>query len=269
MLRGSAVLSEARRRLTPMGVSVDRAERVLLQGAELVGDAIAQLAESVIRERAVATRALLNDVLWSEASQGRVIARQDGVSDVVLVLLPDREMHHLSAGVAFQTNAHDDGTIRINVRTVSLTPFWAGLALFHELSHAYDFHAEIEPPDPSEDEYARGEARAFHLEMALLDAMTSGRLAANLADIARSGPLDAAVLLDGLRDLSGRIERNVLGPGFRPPASDEEMGIRDAFFKAAVLIASHTGSADPAAIESAEAAGSAVADLMRLAAEAG
>lgn len=230
-----------------MSVSMDRMERVLRQGLDQVAPLVDELPAGKLRERAVAVRDLIDVMLWCEASHGGVIARHDGVdSRVWLVMLPDNQMHLLKAGNTFQTSVDGDGTIHINVHAVPFTPLWAGLGLVHELSHAYDYYSGIEPIHPSQDEMARGEIRAFLLEMALLDRLTAGRLTTALSDPAsrpQFNPDDYSSNSD--KELIYRVESQTIGPGALPPKSTDEINLRGGLFMAATFLANCWRTADP------------------------
>lgn len=199
---------------------------------------------------------------WCQSSRGSALTLHDQVlTDVLLVLFPNRELDHLGHPAAFQTAPHQDGTIRVNVRAVSFTPLWAGLGLFHELSHVYDFRSGAEPRESSDKSYFEGEARAYHLEVVLLNALTKGRLQAALTSKLKD-PLTAEVLAaDPGAQVSGQLERAVTPPGSPPPGSDVEAGVRDAAFRIAALLAFHFQQADLLVIENAETAAPALARL--------
>ncbi len=114
-------------------------------------------------KRLQALAALYRDGLtWVHVDQQDFIALEDAaaVHEVLVALTSQREAQRLSAPQAFQTHWSEDlGKAVIFVRTVPVTPRWAGIALFHELSHAYDFISGIEPHQPDRGQFLAGEAR--------------------------------------------------------------------------------------------------------------
>lgn len=242
--------------LVVSGVSVERVRKVLLSGARLVGQAVGELpAGSAIRARAEDVRDCLSVLTWCQARDGQGYQLDDEVpTDVRLVLFPNRELKFLGNRCTFQTAPRDDGTLHVNVRAVSLTPLWAGLGLFHELSHIHDFRSGSEPRNPSDEQYLEGEARAYHLEVTLLNALSEGRLAAALA--ARlTEPLAPEVLAaePGAR-LADQLERAAARPGSEAARSSEEEEMRDAAHRIAALLAFHYCQSDPVAVEHPETA---------------
>ena len=233
-------------------VEADRAAK----GARLLTDVLSGIGASYVSlERATAARDTLDDLTWCRSSNGGVVTLRDqALTDVYLVLFPDSELSHLGCPEAFQTVPHNDGTIRVYVRAVSITPQWAGLGLFHELSHVYDFQSGAEPREPTDEQYMAGEARAFHLEMALVNALTSGRLAAALERIVEE-PLDPVWVASSGAGLAARLEQMTTGPGARPPGSESEQHMRNGFYRIALLLASHWQKTDPTSVDNpAEAA---------------
>jgi hypothetical protein len=153
--------------------------------------------------------------------------------------------------------------VLLKVRTVSLTPLWAGLVLFHELSHVHDLASGLEPRDHTPAQYWEGESRAYSFEMALVEAYTDGALGVALTKHAEE------IKSMSMEDLAGeagstlasRLERATFGAGARPPASDNELGLRDGFFRCAAVISAQLGVTSTHSVERPEAAASAIEAL--------
>lgn len=237
---------------------MERARTILLRGADLVGDAVDELPHgSAVLKRAQSVRSLLADLTWCRAKQGSAQVLYDQVpTDVWLVLFPNRELGDLDGSAAFQTVPYEDGTLRLNVRAVSFTPLWAGLGLFHELSHIHDFRSGAEPREPSTEQHLRGEARAYHLEAVLLDSLAGQGLSAALAPKLRTPLTPEELANERGASLSAEVERATASPGLPPPGSDSEAGVRDVAHRIAALLAFHFEEADLLKIEHPEAAAS-------------
>lgn len=247
-----------------MSLSPARAQRELQRGASKVLAALDEAAFSLpdeLAERVRAVRSGLDEILWTESVHGDIHRLTDDQEDsgIWVVLLPDRELAHAGRGETFHTNNYGDGSaVRVHVRAVPLTPEWAGLGLLHELSHAHDFRSGIEPSSPSHDEYLAGEARAFRMEAVLLNALSGGRLATALRDRLDPETLTIPDLTrEPGRELAATLETSTLGPRRRPPASDNERGLREAAFLIAALFAVFFAEPDPLAIEEPEGAATA------------
>lgn len=240
------------------GISVERAHRILLQGAELVGSVVDELPDdSAVLERAQNVRDLLTDLTWCQSSRGSAqVLHDQRLTDVLLVLFPNRELGHLGHSAAFQAAPNEDGTLRLNVRAVSFTPLWAGLGLFHELSHIHDFRSDVEPREPSTEQYLEGEARAYHLEAVLLDTLAAGRLSAALALKLHTPLTPEELATERGASLSSELERATAKPGQPPPGSNCEAGVRDVAHRIAALLAFHFEEAQLLGMQHPEAAGS-------------
>lgn len=231
-----------------INVGVEQAERSLASGVAIVGPAAAAIAGELGR-RGAAIRELVTDLTWAESKNGRVYAtRAATMTGVLLVLFPDADLPYLGSTQAFQTFPHADGTIRVNVRRVGMTDIWAGLGLFHELSHVFDFQSGIEPRIPTRAQFLDGEVRAYQLEMAMLDELTSGRLTSGLAELV-DGPLDPQWLLTSGWELSAQLQAITAVPGEEPPASESERFMRDGFYRVALLMASLWDGNGPATVD--------------------
>ncbi len=105
---------------------------------------------------------------------------------------------------------------------------YGSILLLHELQHAYDLCTGREPGRPSDREWAEGEARAYELELRLVNRLTNGaasRFARTLADRYRPPgdtrwiwPHQTPDIGPSLREWS-----RILG---EPPATEEETGPR-------------------------------------------
>lgn len=80
------------------GISVERAHRILLRGANLVGSVVDELPDgSAVLERARNVRDLLTDLTWCQSSRGSAqVLHDQRLTDVLLVLFPNRELGHLA-----------------------------------------------------------------------------------------------------------------------------------------------------------------------------
>jgi hypothetical protein len=252
-----------------VGISTERAERILLQGFDHVQAVVSAIPHGVARQRAEQVQAIFRRFTWAEVRpDGGLVALRDQFQAsprVLLCLVPDRALHVYDHSHTFHTEVFD-GEVQLRVRTVPLTPTWAGLVLFHELSHAYDFDSGVESSDRTPEQHWDGEARAYHLEMALVDADTLGALAAALTryadDAERRTPV--AMAGDAGQRLADRLETATFGRSARPAASMEEVGLRDAFFRCAAIISSYLGTTEAHRIEQPEEA----ADALRTFADA-
>jgi hypothetical protein len=251
-----------------MSVSVERAERVLRQGFEQVGAVVRTIPEGVARRRAEHVHDVFDRLTWAEMrADGGLISLHDAFAPeprLIIALVPDRSMHQLESPNAFQQGFTVAGEPLMHVRTVSLTPLWAGLVLFHELGHIYDRDAKIEPRDSTPAQFWEGEARAYHLEMALVDAYTQGGLEAALSRY--SGEIDSMSAADWKGEagdrLADRLETATFGAQARPAASDSELMARGGFFLCAAIISSQLGIAAAHKIEQPEEAADALQALI-------
>lgn len=105
---------------------------------------------------------------------------------------------------------------------------YGAIVLLHEVQHAYDVCTGAEPLETTPRQWAQGEARAYDVELRLLDRITSGastRYARSLVDRFRVPgdqrwiwPQDTPGLMDALTEWD-----RIIG---EPPVSDEERGPR-------------------------------------------
>jgi hypothetical protein len=253
-----------------VGISTERAARILRQGFDEVQAVASAIPHGVARQRAEQVQAIFRRFTWTEVTpEGGLVALHNQFQAsprVLLCLVPDRALHVYDHSESFHTEVFD-GEVQLRIRTVPLTPTWAGLVLFHELSHAHDFDSGVESPDRTPEQHWDGEARAYHLEMALVDAYTRGALAAALTRYADEAEQVTPVAMagDAGRRLADRLEAATFGRSARPPASMEEFGLRDGFFRCAAIISSHLGTTEAHRIEQPEEA----ADALRTFADDG
>lgn len=204
----------------------------------------------MVAARLAAIAALYREGLtWVRVHRGGYLALADGVGQGVLIaLVPTWEAGHLAAPEPFQTSCGQDRVI-VSVRALSFTPRWAGIVLFHDLSHAYDFTSGLEPCQPNRQQFLAGEARAFQAEIELVDRLAEGRLRRALDRFVTEAGISAEEIRADPSALGSRLDAATFGAGGLPPGSQAEMNLRDAFYLAAALFRlredEHGGPGDP------------------------
>lgn len=242
-----------------MGVSFERCERVLRQGMAAILRHVEQLATGEVQDRARESETAWSSVTWCYQKAGMLRALRETVAtDTFIVLVPESERVDVPASM-WTNRDENTGSVRVFVRTEAMTPRWAGLGLFHELSHVVDYHDAVDI-DTSTRAYVASEARAFRMEMVAYDRLSDGRLSAALAQI---GPLSVppGELRDEQRSVIRELElrARLSGPGH---ASDGELALRDAFYAAALVLATAWQEPDPSLVVDPERSPDLLAQLL-------
>lgn len=110
---------------------------------------------------------------------------------------------------------------------------WAGIALGHELVHVHDVLEGIEPPDPDEEQWFAGEARAFRWEAQLVDALSGGTFGDRVVDVSIEHSLAATPSGTAVHEAATALRTAT----FSSPLSATERAQQDAFCAVAALFA--------------------------------
>lgn len=173
-----------------------------------------------------------DETTWAyQEPDGAVRALEEGaMTDACLVLQDPYSAQ--KAPAMLHTNT-DMGRPATFIAPRPVTTRWAGVALFHEIGHLYDFLHGGESWDPTPDEWFAGEARAFRSEMALVDAMEKGELLRVIDGLLIELPNRTPKRwLQKLRAWVTVVDEAL---HFEPPASPSERGQREAFYAVALL----------------------------------
>ena len=202
-------------------------------------------------------------ITWTYEEKGSIFAAEDTVAtDVQVTVLGEGSPPGLDETSTFQAQEDDDGYTRIYVRRRSFTPTWAGIVLFHELDHVLDHLDGVWPSDATPEDWWAAEARAYHRELLVVDAVTSGRLLPAVDALVSTKGLDQ-LLERQPEDLAGELYREAFPASRRqPPASEPERWVRSAALAMGLVVAASAYPAQPPEVPASNAA----ADLRRAAA---
>lgn len=158
---------------------VDGVERSL-EHAELAEAGYHRVAEVLEASR---------QITWAYERNGEIFALEETapVTDVQVVIIAGAPPSGL-VNEAFQTQQDDDGTTRVYVQPCPYTARWAGIVLFHELDHVVDHRTGIWPAAPTDEDWWSAEARAYHHEALVIDALAGGRFLPILTEMASAQP---------------------------------------------------------------------------------
>lgn len=244
--------------------STDRMLTVLRRGVETVQQAVEALAQDGVGyDRLDRLMDVSRRITWTYEENGSVFAAEDTVAtDVQVTVLGEGSPPGLDATSTFQTQEDDDGYTRIYVRRRPFTPTWAGIVVFHELDHVLDHLDGVWPSDATPEDWWAAEARAYHRELLVIDAVAGGRLLPAVNALVSTRGLDE-LLERQPDDLAGELYRETFPASLRqPPASEPERWVRSAALAMGLVVAASAHPVQPPEI----AASNAAADLRRAAA---
>ena len=203
---------------------------------------------------------LSGQITWIYLHGTELIAAEDTtVSDVQVVVINDEIPLGLNQDVTFQTREEDGGTVRIYVQRRPFTSTWAGIALFHELDHVLDHLDGSWPSNATSDDWMAAEARAYHREALVIDAVSGGNLLPALAELTAKRTMGELLALGADEVSSDLYRRSFTGRLREPHQSESERGARAAAFAFGAVVAAH---ASPVSLMNltTSSAGSAVRD---------
>ncbi len=178
-------------------------------------------------------------ITWAYELDGGIYAVDEDapVTSVQVAVLCGEVPARLNRHATFQVQQDDDAITRVYVRPRPYTPTWAGILLFHELDHVVDHLDGTWPATPSADDWWSAEARAYHREALVIDAITNGGLLPVLLEIASNQTVDRLTSEDPL-DLGQRLYSQTFPAELQqPPASEKELYARAAAFAMAAVVA--------------------------------
>lgn len=183
-----------------------------------------------------------NEVMWVQLTPaGQYLALGEGTLKPAFMAVVPKEFPGLQNKSVLGINYKNTGRPVLQVKPVPITPEWAGIFQLHELVHLIDRVKGFEPPNPTQEQYLNGEARAFSVEILGAVHMTKGEF---------SKAIDYVIEQYGLKSLqdflsllnSDRKHKFMLDlrrfPGSTvtptPPQSENEDALRVAFCMTAV-----------------------------------
>lgn len=204
--------------------SIERVFSVLREGVETVQRAIDSMeCSGVGYERVMRLVEASRRITWAYEQGGAIYAAETGVvTDVQVAVLggsPPTGVG-LDTNSTFQTREVGDGYTRIYVRRRPYTPTWAGIVLFHELDHLLDHLHMTWPRVATREDWWAAEARAYHREVLIIDAVSGGGLLPILSELVSGTNLDE-LLGRQPHDLGDDLYRHAFPAGIREPAASQ------------------------------------------------
>jgi hypothetical protein len=162
-------------------------------------------------------------------------------SDVQVGVVDGAPPASLNQGAIFQAHQGYDGFPRIYVLPRRCTATWAGVLLFHELGHVLEHLEGASPLRSAGDDWWNSEARAYHRDALIVDALSGGRLLPALSKLAATSSASDLIGRDP-DELSENLYWHAFGGRVPDPAkSTTERWARSATlaFSAVVTAAAH------------------------------
>lgn len=130
-------------------------------------------------------------VRWAELQGDAIVSLEDGVIDNAwMIVIPSGHRLAKSQREMLQVNTTNP-TNYLTIKSVAITPKWAGIGGSHEAQHLYDFATGREPRNPNRRQYLEGEERAYSTEMTAATLLSNGQFL---------GALDAVLTQQQLHD---------------------------------------------------------------------
>jgi hypothetical protein len=223
-------------------VSSQRTLSVLRRGADIVRRAVAAGTPfGAGHHQVVRVVQLSQRITWAYTVGNAVYAadRSNVTTDVQVAVIEGAPPATLNRDATFQAHQGDDGFPRIYVQPRRYTVTWAGIVLFHWLGRVLEHLEGVTPLGASGEDWWNAEARAYHRDALIIDAVSGGRLLPALAGVAAS---------ETIPDLLGRdpdkLSDNLYWQAFGgrspdPPKSTPERWARSASLIFGAVVATH------------------------------
>jgi hypothetical protein len=115
-------------------------------------------------------------VRWAELRGNAYYPLEDGYRGTAwLVVVPPGNDYLAKMEATLQVYA-TESLVVLNIKPERVTSQWAGIFLFHELSHLMDRLYQIEPLNPSREQFLQGELRAYQAELLAANLQSDGNL---------------------------------------------------------------------------------------------
>jgi len=227
--------------------STDRMLTVLRRGVETVQQAVEsgpQEGDGYDRVRRLLK--VSRRITWTYEEGGSVYAAEDTTAtDVQVTVLGGALPPGLDPNSTFQTREEDDGYTRVYVQRRPYTPTWAGIVLFHEFDHVLDHLDGTWPRQATTEDWWDAEARAYHRELLVIDAVAGGRLLPILSGLVSTSGVNELISRQP-DDLSSDLYRQAFPARLREaPASEPERWVRSAAFALGAIVAADAHPASP------------------------
>lgn len=219
-------------------ISPEATLTVLRRGVDLVQEAVdsfSSVGQAWDRVRRLVETS--HHITWAYVEDGTVVAVENTRVTEVQVAVLARGPDDLDLRSTFQTLEGDDGVPRVYVRRRPFTAAWAGIVLFHELDHVLDHLEGTWPAQPTVDDWWEAEARAYHREALVIDAVCEGRFLMAIRDLAATHALTDLFDRDP-HELASDLLRQSVSPSISESArSEAERWTRSAAVAMAAVVA--------------------------------
>lgn len=221
-------------------ISADRVLQTLQRGVATAATAVDSYSSaSPVADRLRDINELSRSITWRKTAGQNIILAQDATrtSIQVVAISTNDTVPGLSGQSNWQTQEDVDGETRVYVDRDPYTTLWAGIVLFHELSHVLDHR---DGTWATEGDWWASEGRAYQLEAVLIDAITEGKFLPALRELVVSETESALFTTkQGLRQAASNLYHDTFPAKLKiPPAGPQEKGTREAALIFPIALAS-------------------------------
>jgi hypothetical protein len=158
-------------------------------------------------------------ITWAYVVGNGVYAadRSAATGDVQVAVIDGVPPPGLDRDAAFQARRGEDSSLRIYVQPQRFTDTWAGIVLFHELGHVLEHLAGVSSLAATGPDWWNAEARAYHRDALIIDALSGGRFLPALTRLTADHSIADLIGRDP-DDLSENLYWHAFGGRFPDPA---------------------------------------------------